>query len=181
MLFYTLLLDTQEEKTKLEQLYLKYQKVMFNVAYDILNDQMAAEDAVHMSVLKIIKCLDALDLNMQEETARKVIIIVKNTAIDIYRKRKKEQILTSLDALEDWQIPSKLYDVFWELPEENRIIEAIKCMPPLYREVFIMKYHYRYDNKKIAEMFQLSEASVRKRISRGKAKLEALLEEKGVL
>ena len=103
MLFYTLILDTQEEKTKLEQLYLKYQKVMFNVAYDILNDQMAAEDAVHMSVLKIIKCLDALDLNMQEETARKVIIIVKNTAIDIYRKRKKEQILTSLDALEDWQ------------------------------------------------------------------------------
>lgn len=180
MLFYTLILDTEEEKTKLQQMYVRYQKTMLAVAYDILRNQMAAEDAVHVAVLKIIKCLDAFDLDKPDKMEHEIVTIVKHTAIDIYRKRKKEYAMVALDTLEDWQLPLPLQAVFWELPEENRVVEAIKCMPPLYREVFILKYQKQYENKEIAKMFGISEESVRKRISRGKAKLEELLKERGV-
>ena len=181
MLFYTLVLDTEEEKTKLEQIYEKYHQAMFAIAYDILNDQLVTEDAVHSAVLKVIKCLDDLDLGQPDKLWNTVAKITRRTAIDLYRKRKREQKITSLDVLEDWRLPAELKDIFWELPEENRIIEAIKCMPPLYREVFIMKYQHHYENKEIAEMFGISEDSVRKRISRGKRKLGEILKERGVL
>ena len=52
---------------------------------------------------------------------------------------------------------------------------AIKHMPELYRDVFLLKYSSGYENREIADILEISEASVRKRISRGKKKLEVLL------
>ncbi|MCI6536705.1 MAG: hypothetical protein MR443_03535 [Lachnospiraceae bacterium] len=45
----------KKEETKAEQLYSKYYKLMLYAAMELLNDQMAAEDAVHEAFIKIIK------------------------------------------------------------------------------------------------------------------------------
>ncbi len=55
MLFYLLLLDSYEDKSKFEQLYIAYRDLMYYVAYKILRDAQQSEDAVHTAFLKIIK------------------------------------------------------------------------------------------------------------------------------
>ena len=60
MLFYLLLLDSDEEKSRFEQLYIAYRDLMYYVAYKILRDVQQSEDAVHMAFLKIVKRLSDL-------------------------------------------------------------------------------------------------------------------------
>lgn len=54
MLVYLAVLETEQEKTKFEQLYLTYRQTMFYVANSVLHDTQLAEDAVHQAFLRIM-------------------------------------------------------------------------------------------------------------------------------
>ena len=54
MLVYLAVLETEQEKTKFEQLYLTYRQTMFHVANSVLHDTQLAEDAVHQAFLRIM-------------------------------------------------------------------------------------------------------------------------------
>lgn len=172
--FYTSLIETKEQKSKFELLYEKYYKLMLYIAIQVLQDQMEAEDAVHTACIKVIRNLDKVDEVESPRTKRFLLTIIKHTAIDMVRKKKRERNI-SLEELEEWQLPAEYKDGFAQLPEENRILLAIKHMPELYRDVFLLKYSSGFENREIADILGISEDSVRKRISRGKKKLEDLL------
>ena len=57
MLFYLSLIDTEEEKSKFEQLYHLYRYTMLHVAVSILKETQLAEDAVHEAFIRIAKNL----------------------------------------------------------------------------------------------------------------------------
>jgi RNA polymerase sigma-70 factor (ECF subfamily) len=46
MLLYLQMLETPEEKSLFEQIYLEYRGLMYHVAYEILHNDQDAEDAV---------------------------------------------------------------------------------------------------------------------------------------
>ena len=52
---------TGSATAKLEKLYLSYNKVMYKVAYGILNDHQLAQDAVQMAFVKIIDNVEKID------------------------------------------------------------------------------------------------------------------------
>ena len=179
MLFFTLTLDT-EKKTKFELLYERYGSCMLYVAMDILKDQMEAEDAVHSSFIKILEHLDKITDVYSEKTKSFVLIITEHTAIDMIRKKHSERTIS----YETWRTEDRQVSRQNEangFSQENRVVSAIKGMPPLYRDVFLLKYGNGYENREIAGMLGISEASVRKRISRGKKKLEEVLNGEGML
>ena len=180
ILFYTTLLDTEPEKSKMEQLYKTFHKMMLWAAHDILHEQMAAEDAVHTSFLKVVRHLDKVDETDYPRAKRFMLTIVKNTSLDMLRKRRREARVP-LDEMEDWSMPLCQRADYYELPEENRDILAIKSMPDLYRDIFLLKYSSGYENGDISAMLGISEDSVRQRISRGKKKLEKILNKEGIL
>ncbi|HIZ07144.1 MAG TPA: RNA polymerase sigma factor [Candidatus Eubacterium avistercoris] len=173
LILYTSLIETQEQKSKFELLYEKYYRLMLYMAMQALKDPMEAEDAVHTACIKIIKNLDKVDEVESPRTKRFLLTIIKHTAIDMIRKKNREKNI-SLEELEEWQLPADEGGMAAQ-SEENRIVTAIKHMPELYRDVFLLKYSSGYENREIADILEISEASVRKRISRGKKKLEALL------
>ena len=49
MIVYLQIIETAEERSKFEQLYLEYKGLMFHVAFDILHNEQDAEDAVHQA------------------------------------------------------------------------------------------------------------------------------------
>ena len=49
MLLYLQMLETPEEKSLFEQIYLEYRGLMYHVAYEILHNDQDAEDAVHQA------------------------------------------------------------------------------------------------------------------------------------
>ena len=89
MLLYIQMLETLEEKSKFEQLYLGYRNLMFYVANGILHNRQDSEDVVHESFLKIIKIIDKIENPKCPQTRSLIVIITERTAIDLYRRHQK--------------------------------------------------------------------------------------------
>ena len=89
MLIYLQMIETPEEKSKFEQIYLQYKGLMFHVAFQILHNEQDAEDAVHQAFVKIAENIRKIDQPVCPKTHGYVVTIVENKAIDQYRKQHK--------------------------------------------------------------------------------------------
>lgn len=175
MLFYTLNLN-ETQKSKFERLYIQYRSLIFYLAYEKLEDETESENVVHDVFLKALRCLDNIDIEQVERTRAFLVTITRNHCINMLKKRSKEQHI-SWDELDDWQRPYDDPEAFAALPEENKVLTIIENMPPLYKEILIMKYVNELDDSTIASLLGIKEESVRKRIYRGKKLLEKELSE----
>ena len=170
------MIENDDDKFKFERLYNTYKQIMFYKAKDILKDNYLAEDAVHQGFINIIKNLDKFDENNSHKTKAFIVIIIENSAIDMYRKLKREKVIP-FDEVEYGLIDMtySAENVF----EENHgstIIKAIALLPLNYSLVIRLKYSHGYSDKEIAQILSISEDNVRQRIVRGKKKLEKILE-----
>lgn len=174
MLIYLSMIETEENKSKFEQIYNKYKQIMFFVANRILKDEYLAEDAVHQAFLRIIDNLDKIDKIDCHKTKGFIVIIVENIAIDFYRKRKRENNI-SFDEVEFYIRDIKTESDFII----NDVEEAILKLPINYSVVLRLKYSQGYTNEEISKILKISEGNVRQRISRGKKKLAEILAKEG--
>ena len=99
---------------EMEKLYLEYRSPMYRVALSVLRDEGLAEDAVQQSFLKIFQNFDKLDLSDCNKTKSFIVILVRNTAIDLYRKRQREGVIS----FEDLERPVQDREA---LPEDRAI------------------------------------------------------------
>ena len=53
MFVYLMMMDSQEDQSKFENVYLTYRGLMYHVAYKILNNKHDAEDVVHSAFIKV--------------------------------------------------------------------------------------------------------------------------------
>ncbi|MCI8492321.1 MULTISPECIES: RNA polymerase sigma factor [Anaerotruncus] len=176
MLVYLTALETEQEKTKFEQLYLTYRQTMFYVANSILHDSQLAEDAVHQAFLRIMDHMGNILEVECPQTKSFVVIIVKNIAINFYNRRKKQSVL-SFDELADWSAERTATPKNEMEAQEGYdcLIELIGRMPESYRSVLLLKYDNGYSTAEIASMLDLTEENVKKRIQRARKKLEQIL------
>lgn len=175
MLIYTAMIDQPREKRKFERLYHRCSRTMYAAAYSILQDPHRAEDAVHQAFLQIIDHLEKINENDCHKTKSFLVTVVKNVAIDIWRKQKRENSV-SYDAMEPVLHGStaKNYET------RDVIVKTINGLPENYRSVLVLKYYHGYDNEEISSILKISEDNVRQRISRGKKLLAERLAEEGI-
>lgn len=166
MILYFSLLDSQEDQSKFTQLYNKYRLSMMYTADSILNDHQLAEDAVHDAFLRIAKNFHKVGPVDSPRTKAFVIIIVRNVALTIAKRRGKQFITddeTAYMAVED-----KTTDRDFNKLEYMDILRAIGGLPVTYRDVLYLNLVEDYNSRQISEMLQISNDAVKKRLQRGK-------------
>ena len=165
--------DTPEEKNRFVELYGKYKFLMMKVAYDVLQDRFLAEDAVHSAFIKVSGKMAMLE-DMGEPAIKKyLIVITKNTAIDIWRKRKKyREREMNLEDMKESEMPTAQM----ESSLDNGILDAFQKLPEIYKDVFLLKYASEFSNDRIADILEIPEGTVRQRIARGKVLLQRELD-----
>ncbi|MEG2058036.1 MAG: RNA polymerase sigma factor [Romboutsia sp.] len=173
MLLYLNLIDTDEGLSKFEYIYENYKKTMHYKAFQILKDEQLSEDAVHESFIRLIKYIN--ENKIEDVTSNKtkglVIVIVKSVSINIYNKIKKEN--EKIDILKD---RSTFNDTTLENLETFSEIEiAILKLPDTYKEIFLLKYFQQLSDKEISKVLNIKQDTVRKRVSRGRQKLKAII------
>ena len=130
LILYLQMLDTPEEKVRFEEIYLKYRSIMFHVADNILHNDQDAEDAVHNAFVRIIKKFSRFQNTVVKDLAPQVIVIARNEAISL-RRKKKDTV-----PLEDW-------DSFAETAESvsdyHALVEMFTRLPLTYRAALEMK------------------------------------------
>lgn len=175
LFFYLSALDTQEERTKFEEIYKKYGKLMKYVAYNILRDDSLAEDAVHNAFLKLIKYIDRINDVDCHKTKSFVVIVTESVSKDMYAKRKREATVNIEDNEQEIVIDPPDFDSI----DTQVIADAIGKLPEIYRDALILKYVHQYKDAEIGELLGISPTAVRKRLQRAKEKLVLILGEEG--
>ena len=170
MIVYLSALDSQEKKSKFEQIYLAYRKQMYYTAFQILQHDADAEDAVHHAFIKIAENIDKFFEVECPKTRSLCVTIVENKAIDIYRKRQRS-ISIGLGEL----IPAT------QAPYTGTLSRCIAQLPPTYRHVLLLHHIHGYKYKEIAKILDLTIANALKIDQRAVAKLEKICIEEGVL
>ncbi len=172
MICYLQMLDTPEEKVRFEQIYQRYRGLMYHVANNVLHNGQDAEDAVHNAFLRIIRHFSRFQNAPAQDLAPLLVVITKNEAISVLRKRK------DVVPLDDW-------DGFAETSESiasyHALVESFTCLPQTYRAVMEMKLLSGCSDGEIAARLGLSKTAVSTRISRGRQLLRDIVEREGFL
>lgn len=173
-----MVLNSKEEENKFEQLYNTYKASMFSIAKAILHDSGLAEDAVHQSFIKILNHLNKIEDGFSNKTKSFIVIIVRNTAIDIYRKNKKHPIVP-FESLEEELAADTLSPTEFVIQEETfeRMKTNISKLPPKYAEVLLLKYIQECTHEEIAKILQISNENVRYRLHKARKMILARMKE----
>ena len=165
MLIYMMMLETPEEKSLFEQIYLEYRGLMFHVAYEILHNEQDAEDAVHQAFVKIAENIKKIDAPVCPKTHSYVVTIVEHQAIDQYRRLQKHP---SVELIEEIQGTNAHYE------GDNDLTKCILKLPARYREMILLRYHHGYTVREIAKVLGLSLPTAIKLDQRAKSRLKKM-------
>ncbi len=160
------LVDSEEERQKIEELYQIYQGLMYETAYKILHHSQNAEDAVFASREKIICHLEKIFEVECKKTRNFIVIIVERTSIDLYRKlSKSREVLTEFEEMPYFAVR----DIEMEQAE---VVEWIGSLPKQYAEVLLLYYVNGCNQQEIAELLSLTEGTVSRRLKKARELLK---------
>lgn len=178
MLFiYMSMMDTEEERRKIADIYEQHKYACLKIALKITNNQSMAEDAVHNAFLSIIKKKEKyLGLSCRDFRSL-IVIIVKNKCLDLLKAGKKFSS-TPVDEMEE-ELSSN------DIPVDIQVIEQIdfdklrkymEKLDDISKQVLDMKYMLGMSYKEIGEELGMTPKHVDTRIMRAKAKVRKMLE-----
>lgn len=160
----------------LEELYFKYKTNMFYVANRILKDTYMAEDAVSEAFIKIAKNQTKILKLGQKEQKDYVLILTKNTALDIWRKQQNVAInIEEVATIPDF---STVDDMVLSNIGYMRILQKIEEMDDRFKDPLKLYCFYEHTVDEIADIMGMKTHSVYYRIACAKKKLLESLKEK---
>lgn len=172
---------TDKEQKKFEDLYDTYSRLMYYIAFDILKDEGLAQDAVQEAFINICKTFSKISEQDCKDLKGFVVIVIRRVAINMYNKQKKNKII-SLDVFLENRETSGKQAVHRDIPdissEENRIMYYMQKLPSKYADILLFYYVYGYSAEEMAQIFDMKTSTVYSYLSRGRKKLEKLLEGK---
>ena len=167
-------MDNEEHKSKMASIFHEYYPLMLYIAMGILKDRALAEDAVSASIEKIIKNISKIGDISCYKTKTYIVIIVKNTSIDILRKASRND--SPLDDLPDIaDVDSLILENYVSMEEYDNLVAIIKTLPPSLKDATMLSLVHDYNHKEIAEMLGVSYDVVKVRLSRAKKIMKDVL------
>ncbi len=159
------------------ELYSKYSKAMYNTSLRIVNHTADAEDVLQESFLDAFEALESFAYKSTFGAWLKRIVI--NKSINALRKRKMEII--DIEKTSAVNIPEdESFDEEGLKFKVEEIKKAVKELPNGYRTVISLHLFEGYDQEEIAEILQISHATVRTQYMRAKQKLLSLIKQGGL-
>ena len=169
MLIFLSMLESDAERQIFLELYNQYGNAMLRVAQRYFPEsRQDAEDAVQNAWLKVVQNFSKVQDVPCKKRGAYLVIIAKNESISILRKRRQE-----LPFEETLTFEEKEHD------DTGSIIEVIHRLPETYRAVLELRFVEECTSRQIAQMLNLTEATVNTRIHRGRALLIRKLREGG--
>jgi RNA polymerase sigma factor (sigma-70 family) len=156
------------DRRAFSEIYQKYAKAMYNTSLRIVNHTGDAEDVVQEAFTDAFRSLE--DFSYKSTFGAWLKRIVINKSINQLRKRKMDLIdidKTNVGNLQDEDGPDELGI---QLKVED-IKKAVGLLPNGYRTVLTLYLFEGYDQEEIAEILQVSHATVRTQYMRAKKKL----------
>ncbi len=158
------MIETEEKKDKFEELYYKYKGIIYYIALEYMTKDGLAEDAAQETFIKLIRYLDNIEEIDDHKTFSFVKIVTKSVCVDMLRKEKSNRIKNQ-QLMEIDTATSGFSDYY--IIEEN-----VSALPEIYRDVLMLKYYYKLNEKEISSILNISKSGVYRRINKAKELLK---------
>jgi len=162
------------------ELYDRYNRLVFSVAYAIVGDRAIAEE-ITLDVFVRVWQQAKTYRPERAKVSTWLVAITRHHAIDILRRKKSNLEESSLD----WDIASLQNAFALHGPEEGmelamqreRVREALSQLPAEQRQALALAYFRGYSHTQIAEALKQPLGTIKTRIRLGMQKLRQLLKE----
>lgn len=163
LLFYLSMLDITQEKSVITDIYHRYLPMMKHIAYRILRNNEAAEDAVQDAMIRIIEWIRLEQPELcQVKWDSLVGVIVRNVALDTLRKQAR----CPTDSLEDEGVTlPPVWDQHASL-ETLDMHAVLMQLPREYAEILQLHYQQDMSPRDIAPLLGISRENARVRLHR---------------
>lgn len=155
----------RKEKQKIEcfvNVVEEYKAAMFRLAFSIVLNKEDAEDVVSEAVLKAYSHLK--DLRHTKKMKAWIFQIIVNESKNCLKKRKQLEFFEELDYGSE------------KTNETGDLFEFVCQLEERFREVIILYYFEEFKVKEIANILEITEGTVKSRLSRARLKLKRYLE-----
>ena len=162
----------------IEELYAEYSKRLFFIARKYVENEDFAEDVVQSAFAKVLTYPDGILKVPRDEVFYFLSTVLKHEAYDIIQEEK------------DNEHESLVYDDgtegdFIEDPRDNYLqmidLDSLKYnlyrMKRRHRDTLLFRYVYGLKCKEIADIFKISERTVKIRCSEARVQLKKMMEE----
>ena len=155
-------------------------KQMFFAAYNVLQDYHLAQDALQEGLLHIYN--NASTVRDYKSSLKWMLTVIRNAAIGILRKRKKEDVSDEVERHVDDVALKNGTDTYVSVSAvENdtgmtdSMSDALSRLEENSRQIVIFKAVYGYSHKEIASILGISVLSCQKKYQRALKQLDLYL------
>ena len=152
-----------------EELYEKYATDVLRVCYFYLGDRQKAEDVCQDVFMRLMVNAPQLEEGREKAWLLKVAL---NRCRDLWRGSWAKRVVLGSPVFE--LIPAP--DDRERKDDEDAMMVAVHKLPAAFREVILLHYYQNFGISEIARMMDLPEGTISSRLSRGRKKLETILQ-----
>lgn len=173
---------TPTGQENIKRIYLRYEKLIKSVAAPILQDKELTEDCLQELILKLSSFPDRVSEIDSPETKAFIIVVAKNIAKDMKKRRRRELCVDSEAEESELLFSESVQDSYFM--DENGFSEEIHgfldSLQEKERDAVILRYSYDLPYAQIAEILGEKKNTVEQRVSRIRKRLVRMIEsEKG--
>ena len=167
---------TGEQRELLTELYEQDRSRMFHIAYSKLGNEQDALDAVHETFCRVMTDIGRFTEMPPDKRGVFLAVIVRNVAVDMYRKR----VNAPIEVEPDMEIPDTSPDTESEVMSNiatRELVGFIKTLPDNQREILELTCLCDVPYDKAAKYLGISENTAYQRIYRARAAIRKFLKE----
>lgn len=154
-------------KEKLGEMIINFEHQMYCTSKTILKDDQDCADAIQETIVKAFQKIDTLKKEKYVKTW--LIRILINECHNIIRKESKSVSIENVQEL--------AYTQVGEWSDYGDLYSAVRSLKEELRMPVILYYGEDFSIREIAQILDITEGAVQKRLARARAKLKVKLEQ----
>lgn len=178
-------LETEEQRSFVEEIYYRYHQKMLNICMGILKNRDDAMDALSDTFVQIATHIERFMRFEGNELYGFVAVTARHMALKLYDKKNRRQLHeVSFTCDNDegeqvlWELPDPAADAEQLLLDKERIGELktmLRTLTDVQQTILMYKYLYQLSNTEIAELMDLNRATVNSHVHRARLRLQQLM------
>lgn len=158
--FVILTIESEDDRAFMTLIYQRHRALMLKTAWEYTREKADVEDIVSDSCVSLINHLDDLRRLEAHHLRKYIAVTVRRKAIDLIRKRQREQTAELPEVLARIPGPENVESKVLLLEELRQVQRIIRQLPQREQDVLRMKYQLGMKHREIAEALGIAETTV---------------------
>ena len=167
--FYISLIENHEDKDNFLEIYFKYKKTMYNIAFSYIKNHHYCEDAMQIAFTGIAKNMGTIQKLNEEKQEIYILKSIKNAALNILQQKNlaSNNVYSMDDQFNELSSEEDIVENAIEKELVKEIITFIQSMDEKYRDVLSLYFLHELNFREIAIALDKPVSTIKDRFHKG--------------